>query len=195
MEHKELAGVLVTLRARVDAHFAAAVTATPTAFACRAGCESCCHQRFGVFEVEAAPIRAALRALATTSPARRERVRHQADDPADASRCALLVHGRCAVYEARPLICRTHGLPVAVPSAQDNAKMRVDHCPLNFRDQTPPRASILALAAINEPLAVLAALWSPSSPRIKLADLARAGADDDCLNKSKETLDETEPRK
>ena len=173
--------VLVTLRARVDAHFAAAVRETPASFRCGPGCDRCCHQRFGVFAVEAAPIRGALGELGRRDPALRRRVRAQADDPAYADRCALLVDGRCAVYDARPIICRTHGLPLAVPVDPDvpAGPHRVDHCPKNFTDAPPPRAALLRLAAVNDPLCVLAELRDPGAPRVELAALARGGDERD----------------
>ena len=111
----ELGATLVQLRRKVDAHFDAAVARSPHAFRCAEGCDACCHVRIGVFAVEAAPIRDALARLAHEDPALRTRVRLQADDPAHAHRCALLVDGKCAVYAQRPLICRSHGLPVLVP--------------------------------------------------------------------------------
>ena len=182
MTRDELAGTLVQLRRRVDAHFAAAVARTPAAFNCTAGCAACCHARFSVFAVEAAPIQGALARLAGADPAVRARVRDQADDPAHADRCALLVDDRCSIYAERPLICRSHGLPVlAEPALAGEA--RVDHCPLNYTAEPPPTASVLRLDAVNQPLAMIATLWdaarSPQEPalnadRIPLADLARA---------------------
>lgn len=179
----ELSATLVQLRRRVDAHFDAALARSPAAFSCGPGCESCCHVRIGVFTVEAAPIRDALARLAITDPPLRARIRQQADDPGHAERCALLVDGRCSVYAVRPLICRSHGLPIAAADLGDPAApLRLDHCPLNFRDEPPPRASILRLEAVNQPLSLLATLWSNAdaadrSPaentRIDLADLAR----------------------
>jgi hypothetical protein len=171
-----LAAVLVQLRGRVDAHFAAAEARTPTAFACRAGCDSCCHARFGVYAAEAEPIRRALADLSRRTPDLRARIRAQADDPAHQHHCALLVDGACAVYAERPLICRSHGLPIAVADPEP----RIDHCPLNFRDQPPPRESVLRLDAVNQPLAVIASLWEQDGQpedrpptRVELADLAR----------------------
>jgi len=176
MTRDDLAGTLVQLRRRVDVHFAAAVARSPAAFTCGEGCAACCHARFSVFAVEAAPISAALTRLAAEDPALRARIRRQADDPAHADRCALLVDDRCSVYGERPLICRSHGLPVL-------ADDRVDHCPLNFGNEPAPAASVLKLDAVNQPLAMIATLWdqarSPDEPasaedRIALADLARA---------------------
>ncbi len=183
----ELSATLVQLRRKVDTHFAAAVARSPHAFRCADGCDACCHVRIGVFAVEAAPIREALAQLATADPALRTRVRLQADDPAHAHHCALLVEGRCAVYEQRPLICRSHGLPVLAPDPDEPETVQLDHCPLNFTAQPPPRASMLRLDAVNQPLALLARLWTapdaagrspPGDPRIALEDLARA---DDAL--------------
>lgn len=164
---------LVQLRARVDRHFEDARARTPSSFACAAGCDRCCHQRFSVFEVEAAPIRDALARLAVSDPELRDRVRTQGLDGA-LEACALLVDGRCTVYEQRPLICRSHGLPIAVRDPDDppSAPLRLDHCPLNFRDASPPRASVLVLDAVNRPLAVLAELRAPGQPRVELAALA-----------------------
>lgn len=183
-DREQLGATLVQLRARVDAHFDQALARSPASFQCAAGCDACCHVRIGVFAVEAAPLRDALARLAARDPALRARVRAQADDPEHQDRCALLVDGRCAVYADRPLICRSHGLPIAVADPTDaSGKLRLDHCPLNFQHEPPPRASILRLDAVNQPLAVLASLWSQaepasrspdSDPRIDLADLARA---------------------
>jgi hypothetical protein len=167
-------GHLVQLRARVDQHFDEAMARSPGSFACRAGCDRCCGQRFSVFEVEAAPIRAELSRLASTDPALRERIAEQGRDDASPS-CALLIDGRCSVYEQRPLICRSHGLPVAVPDLErPDGPLRVDHCPLNFVDVPPPRPSVLILDAVNRPLALIAELSAPGQPRVDLAELATA---------------------
>lgn len=175
---EQLRGHLVQLRARVDAHFEAAVARSPSSFRCAEGCDACCHQRFSVFEVEAAPVREALARLAVDDPALRQRVADQGAD-ADLEHCALLVDGRCAVYEQRPMICRSHGLPVAVPDPSPAPEdppgtLVVDRCPLNFTDAPPPRDSVLILDAVNRPLSVLAELWSSGAPRVGLAALARA---------------------
>lgn len=42
----------------------------------------------------------------------------------------MLVDDRCSIYESRPLICRTQGLPLLVEAEDGGAE--VDFCPLNF---------------------------------------------------------------
>ena len=162
---------LVQLRLRVDHHFAAATARTPEAFSCREGCSRCCGVRFGVFAVEADRIAAALVELGRRDPELRARVRKQADDAAHGA-CALLVDDRCTVYDERPLICRSHGVPVQ--QRDDDGTTRVEVCPLNFVGREPPRASVLVLDALNAPLGVLARMWDGSGERIELAALARA---------------------
>lgn len=182
---------LVTLRRRVGEHFDAALARSPAQMQCRVGCSRCCHQRFGVFEVEAHRLRTALARLSRSDPALRERVRRQADDPAAMDRCALLVDDRCAVYDERPLICRTHGLPTRVrdrvrdhegPATAEGGRApwaamgseSLQGCPLNFTSEDPPAASVLELQAVNAPLSVMARMWDGHGSRVAIDVLARS---------------------
>ena len=153
---------LVTLRTRVDAHFDEAASRAGPQMQCAQGCQSCCHVDLSVFEVEAARVRDALAALPDPL---RARVREQARQT---EHCAMLVDGLCAVYEQRPLICRSHGLAVLL---EDGA---VEHCPLNFTQAPPDPAGVLRLAAINQPLSVIATLWDGVGDRVALRTLAAA---------------------
>jgi Fe-S-cluster containining protein len=181
-ERDHAASALVILRRRVDDHFGAAMARSPGAMQCRSGCSRCCHQRFGVFEVEAHRVRGALARLALRDPALRERVRRQADDPTASHHCALLVDDRCSVYDERPLICRTHGLPTRVreeaaeheAAATKNSRSSLQGCPLNFTAGPPPASSVLELAAVNAPLSVMARMWDGHGSRVALEALARA---------------------
>ena len=154
---------LLALRARVDAHFDQARLRSPGAFACAEGCHACCAPNLSVFELEAAPIRDA---LARLDPATRNLVRRQGSDPGR-DRCPLLVEGRCSVYARRPLICRSHGLPVA---DEDGS---VSWCPLNFTDDSVPGPSVLRLPVLNAPLGVAAQMFDGAGARVELAALAR----------------------
>ena len=153
------------LRAKIDQHFADAVEREPESFACASGCSRCCGHRFGVFALEARRVREALLHLEATRPGERERLRASASDPEHAHQCALLLDDRCAVYEERPLLCRTHGLPT--PSEGGG----FDACPLNFTLAPPHPKSLLHPMRLTEGLAMVAAL-SGADERILLTELA-----------------------
>jgi uncharacterized protein len=172
----DAAGALVLLRRRIDEHFDAAQRRSPQDMSCGRGCDSCCHVRLSVFSIEAPRIEAALRELSTRAPAVRERVRQQADDPKVADRCPMLVDGGCAIYAERPIICRSHGLPIAL-DGEDSGE--VHWCSLNFENAAPPSSSVLRLEAVNKPLSVMALMWDGKGTRIDLAALARGDDDDE----------------
>jgi uncharacterized protein len=52
-------------------------------------------------------------------------------------KCAFLKNGLCQIYEFRPLICRTHGLPLAYGKDDDPMDKTVSFCELNFKDGEP----------------------------------------------------------
>ncbi len=86
-----------------------------------------------MFPVEAEEARAAIETLSAPI---RARVQEQAlevikrEARGELVSCPLLVNDRCSIYEARPLICRTQGLPLLL-EAEDGG-LEVDFCPLNF---------------------------------------------------------------
>jgi Fe-S-cluster containining protein len=87
------------------------------AVACRAGCDHCCHQPVGLTPPEALAIFAHLRQ--TLAPEELSIVRARLAQRAQETRalsaaerfspdqpCPFLEHGRCSIYEVRPLACR-----------------------------------------------------------------------------------------
>ncbi|MBS1787876.1 MAG: YkgJ family cysteine cluster protein [Acidobacteria bacterium] len=100
---------------------------------CRAGCSGCCHHHLSVFAVEAAAVRKSVETLPESLRHRLEqqaRVVLEAEARNEAVACPMLVEDRCAIYESRPLICRTQGLPLLIEAEDGVAE--VDFCPLNF---------------------------------------------------------------
>jgi uncharacterized protein len=100
---------------------------------CRAGCSGCCHHHLSVFAVEAEETRAAIESLpapirASVEEQAREVIKREALGEKVA--CPLLVDDRCSIYESRPLICRTQGLPLLLET--EDGEQEVDFCPLNF---------------------------------------------------------------
>jgi uncharacterized protein len=91
---------------------------------CRRGCSQCCVN-LTVFPVEFHAILEELRHLV---PAVEMQLYSKAT-------CALLAQGLCTIYASRPMICRTHGLPVAFLNMEgEEPEMSVSFCPLNFID-------------------------------------------------------------
>ena len=100
---------------------------------CARGCHTCCLH-LSLFPVEAVYIRLALENL--DDPAFRKiqsRAMALLDQPE--GECPLLDGGECLLYSVRPVICRTHGLPVRV---RTETGQRVDHCPMNFTSGARP---------------------------------------------------------
>ena len=95
---------------------------------CRRGCSSCCVDDLTVFEVEADRIRDAFPELL------------EAGQPGPAGACAFLDYdGACRVYEARPYVCRTQGLPLRwfeEDEEEEVVELR-DICPLNAEEVAP----------------------------------------------------------
>jgi hypothetical protein len=154
---------------RVDAFFERSRAAYPKSFACREGCSLCCRLHLTLFPIEAARVGEALKSLPVEM---QDRVRAQADR-ADA--CPLLVDDRCSVYESRPMICRSHGLPIKIEEERDT-------CPLNFTqppllDELPDDA-ILDVDGVNTLLAAINLRWSREhgvdpGHRASMADIIR----------------------
>lgn len=89
---------------------------------CRIGCCRCCVDELTVFEVEAMHIRQSFPELV------------EEGEPHAEGACAFLgSRGDCRIYEARPYVCRTQGLPlrwIEEISEEEIVEMR-DICPLN----------------------------------------------------------------
>lgn len=131
------------LRTRVDRHVQSVVTRYDEQIACRLGCDKCCVAGLTLVLVEAVVLG---RALGIED----ERVLLQAGQPPHASEgpCALLdPDGRCRAYRARPLICRTQGIPLAYP---DTAALSC--CELNFQSLEPHRSAALDMENLETAL-------------------------------------------
>jgi hypothetical protein len=108
---------------------------------CGAGCSDCCHVRLTITGVEAAAIRDHV--AAWSSQERRNLAESGPDSPASppGDRCAALdPAGRCKIYDARPLVCRSHGVPIRL---RHGALPVVQACHRNFRHTAPDPDCIL----------------------------------------------------
>lgn len=121
---------------------------------CRSGCDACCQVELNVCHLEAERVR---RAVARMPGSVRPGVGRGPG-------CAFLVNSRCTIYDERPLVCRSQGLPLAyeagtVPaealSARASDGRDLTWCPLNFESDPPRRADILDAERVDVALASL----------------------------------------
>jgi Fe-S-cluster containining protein len=141
---------------------------------CRQGCTQCCHVDLSVFSVEADFIRQWWNQLSESErKLRREQwamAQAKGKNLLDqiVSPCRFLIEGGCSIYEARPVICRSHGLPL---KRLEGEREEVDICPLNFTDELPEKKDWLDLDRVNTLLSLLQHQHPNSDERISLAQL------------------------
>jgi len=169
-----------SLVAKVDEHAARVVAQYTTDIACTAGCTACCRQDLTVCTVERDYISAFVSSH-DIEPA--DGALTPTDDHplftllAGSGPCVFLAHGGvCAIYEARPLICRTHGLPILVDG-------KLDSCGLNFRVAPDDRFAHIApahkldLETLNTTFAVIERIFADATgqepTRMLLSELRR----------------------
>lgn len=135
---------------RADRHFASITSAQPQNLMCRLGCTMCCH---GLFEIGAADVSLIADGLDSLPAADREALIRRAGEiiektsHPDLRGCepdekeaffarsenvpcpALGPDGACSIYEWRPIVCRTFGLPL-----REGRRYIGDVCELNFNE-------------------------------------------------------------
>ncbi|TLM97571.1 YkgJ family cysteine cluster protein [bacterium] len=157
---------------KVDGLCGEIVSGFPGEVVCGKGCDSCCRH-ISVFWVEAVSM---AKAVADLPDQQADFIRGRAHSAAADGVCPLLHQGACLLYEHRPIICRTHGLPILTG---ETAPRTIDFCPRNFqRLDTIPGSAVIDLDRLNEALAAVNALFmrryfqgkhSPSE-RLTIAD-------------------------
>jgi uncharacterized protein len=150
------------LVARIEAFGQAIQQRYPGQVTCHAGCDGCCYQQFTVFPVEAYHLRQTVAGLASDT---RQHLRQRFAAPSDPWQilgqhqpCVLLEHGRCLLYEGRPLICRLHGYPLYSAMIERPDGSQRDCCPLNFSAvalDTIEAQAVFNLDLVNQTLAAI----------------------------------------
>lgn len=113
------------LHAEVDATAAGLERQHAERLRCGRGCSACCVDELTVFEVEAERIRRSHSQLLASGTA------------APVGGCAFLAeNGDCRIYDDRPYVCRTQGLPLRwfEESADGEILEQRDICELNVTD-------------------------------------------------------------
>lgn len=132
---------------------------------CRKACHSCCLPGLSLFPVEADAIVEHLNGEGWDAVLANEKT-----DPHGAARCSFLnAEGACMIYAVRPVICRTHGLPLRIKTDQGPQR---DSCPLNYQTQglgALPDSSILNLELINTLLVLINQNYLGQGDRARVA--------------------------
>jgi len=147
----------------LDTHCAKVTQRHGEKIRCRAGCTACCRQDLSVTRIEATRILHWLvtHGIPPSDPSRTENDEHPFFDALSGDLdCVFLTEGGvCGVYPVRPIICRSHGLPIKLEDGQ------VDTCPLNFVESIDveyrdiPKADLLDLHAMNVRMSLVEILY------------------------------------
>ncbi len=142
-----------SLVAKVDDLCRGIVDRLAEAITCHPGCSSCCLA-ISVFPVEAA---AMIEAAGRLPEGVLQQLKRHLTHWTEGEDCPLLADGQCLLYTARPIICRTHGLPILLLEGEER---RIDVCPRNCQglDHLPGEA-VVDLERLNTLLAAVNALY------------------------------------
>ena len=131
---------------------------------CAAGCSSCCIP-ITVFPVEAAAMR---KELATLPTQQADKIRQHVSQPFDTEHCPLLHNHRCVLYAARPIICRTHGLPIIYT---EHGQRQSDCCPRNLSEaESVSGSSVVNLDTLNTLLVAVNSIYLTQSVSSELSE-------------------------
>lgn len=135
---------------RADGFFRSVAASQPQNLQCGRGCSLCCH---GLFEIGSGDVPVIAEGLAKLHPARRKKIIRAAagimatfahpnlrecsakekeeffDRTASVACPNLSDKGECMIYDSRPLVCRTFGLPL-----REGDRYIGDVCELNFTE-------------------------------------------------------------
>lgn len=143
--------------AKVDAHAERVADRHDAHLRCQRGCTACCRQDLSVSRVEAERIILWLsrHGVPEADPSLGPHDDHDLFEALSGGEaCAFLgPDGACGIYPVRPIICRTHGLPIQL------ADQSRDTCPLNFTGPLPlqdvPAEDVIQLPLLNKTLALI----------------------------------------
>ena len=166
------------LVARVDAFVARVEARHAGDLRCGPGCERCCRTRLTVAAVEAEAIAgwvAAQPAAAREAIAAAAGAALVAPDEGEVRCAALDEAGRCRIYAARPLVCRSHGVPIRLRDPRGLPVITA--CELNFTAAGPGAADadcVLDQELVSTTLGLIDRAAAPGVERSDLAALLAA---------------------
>jgi hypothetical protein len=160
---------LPELHAKVDGFFARVQRRHGDDMQCETGCSDCCHVRLTITAVEAA----AIRALVEAWPA--ERRRALAEVGPEGHCAALDAGGRCKIYDARPIVCRSHGAPIRM---RQGLLPVIESCFRNFTRTEPAPDCVLDQETLSALVLAVDRDAGGTGERVELAGLVARLAND-----------------
>ena len=155
------------LASKVDAFFGRVQARHGADMQCASGCHDCCVAGLTVTSVEAEAIRAE---VAGWEVARRRELAHA---HADGRGCAALdASGRCRIYAARPIVCRSHGAPIRLRDARSLPVVQA--CPKNFTTTAPDADCVLDQETLSAMVLAVDRDAGGEGARTAIADLLAA---------------------
>jgi Fe-S-cluster containining protein len=124
------------LTAKIDGFFARVAARHPADLQCGTGCADCCHTRLTVTAVEATAITDHVATLPAPARAELAALASRPVDPGRVRCAALGDDDRCRIYAARPVVCRSHGVPIRLGKRAED----VTACHRNFTARGPAAA-------------------------------------------------------
>lgn len=150
---------VASLHVNVSAYFDNFLKKYSHEMKCGRGCSQCCVANLTVFPVEAQLVVDWF--MDQAADVQKGLTQSWSKAVQNNKRCVFLLDDLCSIYEVRPTVCRTQGLPLKVArlASQDESSQQVFElslCELNFRDaeKIPPMAEWLDLDRLNTMLAV-----------------------------------------
>lgn len=146
---------------------------------CGKGCSSCCQDGLTVFPIEAERIFGWWIGLDASV---RERIKAQWSDvlrpESTAQSCVFLSENQCTIYESRPVVCRSQGLPLKISVEKQNdgvseIEMELSICDLNFIDgeTLPDSREWLDLDRLNILLTIAQRQWNEDESTVEMIEL------------------------
>jgi Fe-S-cluster containining protein len=110
------------LLGEIDKHSAILEVLHKKHIKCKNGCALCCID-FSVFPIEF---------YFMLNELKEQNVKHEPDRDLSTDICIFLLNNSCTIYNQRPIMCRTHGLPLLY--AYNNGEWELSACELNFTE-------------------------------------------------------------
>jgi uncharacterized protein len=113
-----------TLRNKIDSLAQKLFTRHANYIKCRMKCDLCCMD-YSILPVE-------FHSILNELKKNKDKLQLNPNEKRkDESECIFLKNNLCTIYESRPLICRTHGLPLLFTN--DDYEWELSTCELNFK--------------------------------------------------------------